>query len=128
MQSIRPETSPIKAGRRVLGEKNINASLTPSAKRHADKQHKFSIDAIPFNPLKESRKEREDVSSHAGQKRTIDQVTDSETEDVVPRKAVVTAQPGTDQDFQIFDDNNTRPNSTSKEVDAVIELAIVDFD
>ncbi|CRG85913.1 hypothetical protein PISL3812_02916 [Talaromyces islandicus] len=118
MQSTRPETSPVKAGRRVLGEKNINASLTPSAKRHADKHNKPSIDTIPFNPLKGPRKDREDVSHHAGQKRTIDQVTDSETEDAEPRKAVVTAQPGADQDFQIFDDNNdnTRPNSPSREI------------
>lgn len=114
MQSTRPETSPIKAGRRVLGEKNTNASLTPYTKRHADKPKPSSTDAIPFKPLKESS--REEVSHRAGQKRTIDQVTDSEAEDVEPRKAVVTS--GTEQDFQIFDDNNnnTRPSSSSREV------------
>lgn len=127
MQSTLPETSPIKAGRRVLGEKNANASLTPSAKRYVHKQKLTTSDAIPFNPLKETRKDR-GVSTeppHAGQKRTIDQVTDSEAEDVEPRKALVTShQPGTDQEFQIFDEDNknTRSISQPREVDTVIEL------
>lgn len=126
MQSTRPETSPVKAGRRVLGEKNTNASLTPSAA--AKRQHKpITTDAIPFNPLKKTaattttRTDR-DVS-HAGQKRTIDQVcgSTSETEDVEPRKAIVVTSArseSTDQDFQMFDDNNnnTRPISPSREV------------
>lgn len=113
MQSMLPETSPHKAGRRVLGEKTANASLTPATKRIADatsrKSSATAIPAIPFNaPTKTSQTNARDISPeahHAGQKRTIDQVVEDIKEaESEPRKALISSQSESEQEFEIFDD------------------------
>lgn len=79
--------SPVKDGRRVLGEKHANACLSPAHHRHAS-----------VSPLKQQRSLLETSSSpkkllpsplFAGQKRSIDQV-DSTSEPQISRAS---AQP-----------------------------------
>jgi hypothetical protein len=113
MQSLFPETSPHKAGRRVLGEKTANASLTPATKRIADaNSQKFPTTAIPFNTSNnEPQKKPRDISPepcHAGQKRTIDQVVEGISEaESEPRKVFMSSQPEGEQQFKIFDDGTS---------------------
>ncbi|EED19945.1 conserved hypothetical protein [Talaromyces stipitatus ATCC 10500] len=135
MQAVIPEPSPQKAGRRVLGEKTANASLTPATKRVADaSSQKFQTTAIPFNVLsnKISPSKTRDVSSdvrHAGQKRSIDQVVEDIKEaESEPRKVLMTSQTEEDRDFEIFNDANGTESrkrkileaSTSQQTDGVV--------
>ncbi|OKL60302.1 hypothetical protein UA08_04075 [Talaromyces atroroseus] len=121
MQSILPEPSPHKAGRRVLGEKTTNASLTTAAKRIADApSQKTSTAAIPFNvssnaPQGNSRAISPETR-HAGQKRTIDQVVEDISEvESEPRKVFMTSQPEGEQGFKIFDDGTgTKASQTTE--------------
>jgi hypothetical protein len=113
MQAAISETSPQKAGRRVLGEKTANASLTPATKRIADGySQKFPTNAIPFNASvnKLSPTTTRDISSdarHAGQKRSIDQVVENIKEaESEPRKVLMTSQTEGEGDFEIFNDHN----------------------
>jgi hypothetical protein len=113
MQAAISETSPQKAGRRVLGEKTANASLTPATKRIADaNSQKFPTTAIPFNASinKLSPSKTRDISSdacHAGQKRSIDQVVEDIKEvESEPRKGLMTSQTEGEREFEIFDDGN----------------------
>ncbi|KAH8692701.1 hypothetical protein BGW36DRAFT_362251 [Talaromyces proteolyticus] len=106
MQSSHSETSSLKAGRRVLGEKTTNASLTPSTRRKLELQ-KSTIDAIPFTKFSELREDCTTSSEphHAGQKRTIDNVIE-DVENDQPRKVpMMTYQSETGKDFQIFDES-----------------------
>lgn len=94
MDAVQVHASPVKDGRRVLGEKSVNASLTPSRKRFFDLQKPCSTEASP-KPLHEVHDSRTVTSSfssqsHAGQKRTIDEVEGS-TRESEPRKALMTA-------------------------------------
>ncbi|GAM39267.1 hypothetical protein TCE0_034r10672 [Talaromyces pinophilus] len=113
MQAAISETSPQKAGRRVLGEKTANASLTPATKRIADaNSQKFQTTAIPFNDTinKPSPTKTRDILSdarHAGQKRSIDQVVENIKEaESEPRKVLMTSQTEGEGEFEIFSDDN----------------------
>ncbi|PCH06783.1 Hypothetical protein PENO1_015470 [Penicillium occitanis (nom. inval.)] len=113
MQAVISETSPQKAGRRVLGEKTANASLTPATKRIADaNSQKFQTTAIPFNDTinKPSPTKTRDILSdarHAGQKRSIDQVVENIKEaESEPRKVLMTSQTEGEGEFEIFSDDN----------------------
>lgn len=113
MQAAISETSPQKAGRRVLGEKTANASLTPATKRIADaNSQKFPTTAIPFNASinKLSPTKTRDISSdarHAGQKRSIDQVVENIKEaESEPRKVLMTSQTEVEDEFEIFSDDD----------------------
>ncbi|GKZ34742.1 hypothetical protein AbraIFM66950_005098, partial [Aspergillus brasiliensis] len=78
--------SPVKDGRRVLGEKHANACLSPAHHRHA------SVSPLKQRPLFEtssSPKKLLPSPLFAGQKRSIDQV-DSTSE---PQISHVSAQP-----------------------------------
>ncbi|KAF3404544.1 hypothetical protein DPV78_002382 [Talaromyces pinophilus] len=113
MQAAISETSSQKAGRRVLGEKTANASLTPATKRIADaNSQKFQTTAIPFNDTinKPSPTKTRDILSdarHAGQKRSIDQVVENIKEaESEPRKVLMTSQTEGEGEFEIFSDDN----------------------
>ncbi|KAL1973971.1 hypothetical protein VTN31DRAFT_5531 [Thermomyces dupontii] len=94
MDAVQVHASPVKDGRRVLGEKSANASLTPSRKRFFDLQKPCSTEASPkpLHEFHELRTVRSSFSSqsHAGQKRTIDEV-EGNTRESEPRKALMTA-------------------------------------
>lgn len=69
--------SPVKDGRRVLGEKTTNASMSPT-RRQRNVDSAVTAD-IPLKPLHESPSPRKIIlpRCHAGQKRTIDEVEDT---------------------------------------------------
>ncbi|KAE8152722.1 hypothetical protein BDV25DRAFT_127812 [Aspergillus avenaceus] len=73
MQSTTLLSSPVKDGRRVLGEKPANACLSP-ARRHAASPTKRSL----LGPLSSPQKLLPSPS-FVGQKRTIDQVNDQDS-------------------------------------------------
>jgi hypothetical protein len=102
------ETSPLKDGRRVLGEKTANASLTP-AKNRVDDLHKPSNTTVPVKVSQEPLHLRRisPSPSHAGQKRTIDQVEEN-TSASEPRKVFMTAQPESGEKFQVFKGSKSR--------------------
>lgn len=78
MNSTTLQSSPVKEGRRILGEKTVNACLTPH--RHASPvKHSFLDVSSPKKQLLPS-------PSFAGQKRSIDQVDQGESENKDPRR------------------------------------------
>ncbi|KAL1964101.1 hypothetical protein VTN77DRAFT_7519 [Rasamsonia byssochlamydoides] len=104
MQTVSVQTSPVKDGRRVLGDKTPNASWTPAKKRIVELEKSKST-VISLKPLQESPKTR-DLSPppcHAGQKRTIDQVENAD--DPEPRKTLITSLPQRQGRFEIFEDS-----------------------
>lgn len=113
MQAAIPGNTPQKAGRRVLGEKTANASLTPATKRIADANaQKFQAATIPYiaSVKKSSPTKTRDISSgacHAGQKRSIDQVVENIKEaESEPRKVLMTSQTEVEGEFEILSDDN----------------------
>lgn len=101
------EMSPLKDGRRVLGEKTANASLTPAKNRvGVDDLHKPSNTTVPVKVSQEPLHLRRisPPPSHAGQKRTIDQIEEN-TSASEPRKVF---KPESGEKFQVFKGSRSR--------------------
>lgn len=109
-------TSPVKDGRRVLGDKTPNASWSPAKKQTVDLEKPKST-VIPLKPLRESPKPRtlSPPPCHAGQKRTIDQV-DENADNSDPRKALITSSPQREGKFQIFEDTTRQAAPSQTQV------------
>lgn len=97
MQSVSVQFSPVKDGRRILGEKDSNACLSPA---HHGK-HSLSVTSTPvkrtlFTTV--SPKKLLPSPIFAGQKRTIDQVDEVDVNDAsvqAPREPRVESPPCT---------------------------------
>lgn len=109
----------------MLGEKSANASLTPSRKRFFDLQKPCSTEASPkpLHEFHELRTVRSSFSSqsHAGQKRTIDEV-EGNTRESEPRKALMTAASEV-KDVATFE-NTARMDTAAARVRVVHELSL----
>lgn len=99
-QSIAMFSSPVKDGRRVLGEKTPNASLKTQ-------NRKETATTSPIKPTQDLKTSKiSPVSSHAGQKRTIDQLDDVPDQST-PSKVEARSQCG--GGFQIFRESTSSP-------------------
>ncbi|KAJ9211887.1 hypothetical protein DTO166G4_6539 [Paecilomyces variotii] len=96
--------SPVKDGRRVLGEKTPNASILSPSKNH--KADTAATTAVPMKPLREALSPRVTGLSHyAGQKRTIDHV-EEQTENPSSQQSLSAALPPYEEQFHIFDESS----------------------
>lgn len=96
--------SPVKDGRRVLGEKTPNASILSPSKNH--KADTAATTVVPMKPLREALSPRVTGLSHyAGQKRTIDHV-EEQTENPSSQQSLSAALPPYEEQFHIFDESS----------------------
>ncbi|PYH93272.1 hypothetical protein BO71DRAFT_441848 [Aspergillus ellipticus CBS 707.79] len=103
-------TSPVKDGRRVLGEKPANACLSPTRHRHAS----ASPLKRPLLDMPSSPKKLLPSPLFAGQKRSIDQVDSSDPQDRAPTPSTderAHAAPGPDSQ------DDTQTHSTALQLD-----------
>ncbi|OJK05200.1 hypothetical protein ASPACDRAFT_110524 [Aspergillus aculeatus ATCC 16872] len=72
--TVSAHTSPVKDGRRILGEKTVNACLSPARHRHASSLSPVKRPFLETSSLTSPSKKLLPSPLFAGQKRTIDQV------------------------------------------------------
>jgi hypothetical protein len=104
MASLRTNSSPVKEGRRVLGDKTTNASLTPAqdpfnASKHIIEKSVNSVDALnltkkPFSPPQK-----------AGRKRTIDELEERGTNNTSIQPLQTWTVPSPQDKFRIFEES-----------------------
>ncbi|GAD99081.1 hypothetical protein AOR_1_1128154 [Paecilomyces variotii No. 5] len=96
--------SPVKDGRRVLGEKTPNASILSPSRNH--KADAVKTTAVPMKPLREDLSPQvTGLSRYAGQKRTIDHV-EEQIENTNSQESMSAALPPYEEQFHIFDESS----------------------
>lgn len=115
MASSGTVSSPVKDGRRVLGDKTTNASWTP-AKDHFNPSKHLVDNRVSSTDVPDSPKKPFSPSQKAGRKRTIDELEDPgnklSTSQSLPKWTV----PPTQDKFRIFEDSGITLNEYCSQV------------